>query len=80
MMQADSRVTDVRWMAYMLATAFWEASHTVTETVQVPKQQGQPVLGPDKQPLMVDKHIKVWEVMVPIDRCPVANKRRYKRR
>ena len=80
MMQADSRVTDVRWMAYMLATAFWEASHTITETVQVPKlgKGKKPVLGPDKQPLMVDKHIKVWEVMVPIDEIAVANKRRYK--
>jgi hypothetical protein len=80
MMQTDARVSDIRWMAYMLATAFWEAAHTVTETIKVPKlgKGHKPVLGPDKKPLMIDKHIKVWEVMVPIDEIAPANSRRYK--
>ncbi len=80
MMQADVRVTDIRWMAYMLATAFWEAAHTVSETVQVPKlEKGKrPVLGPDGKPVMIDKTIKVWEVMVPIDEIAPSNDRRYK--
>lgn len=80
MMQADVRVTDMRWMAYMLATAFWEAAHTVNETVQVPKlgKGKKPVLGPDGKPVMLDKQIKVWEVMVPIDEIAPSNSRRYK--
>ena len=80
MMQADSRVLDIRWMAYMLATAFWEAAHTVRETIQVPKlgKGNKPLLGPDKKPLMIDKQIKVWEVMVPIDEIAPSNSRRYK--
>ncbi|MCZ2136465.1 MAG: glycoside hydrolase [Burkholderiales bacterium] len=80
MMQADPRITDLRWMAYMLATAFWEAAHTVSETIQVPKvgKGKKPILGPDNQPVMIDKQIKVWEVMVPIDEISVAKKRRYK--
>jgi hypothetical protein len=28
-MEADSRIIDIRWMAYMLATAYWETAHTV---------------------------------------------------
>lgn len=28
-MERDPRIVDVRWMAYMLATAYWEAAHTV---------------------------------------------------
>ena len=73
-------MTDVRWMAYMLATAFWEASTPSPRPCRCRKAgQGQkPVLGPDKQPLMVDKHIRCGEVMVPIDEIAVANKRRYK--
>ena len=80
MMQADVRVTDIRWMAYMLATAFWEAAHTINETVQVPKlgKGKRPVLGPDGKPVMIDKQIKVWEVMVPIDEIAPSKSRRYK--
>lgn len=80
MMQADVRVTDIRWMAYMLATAFWEAAHTISETIQVPKlgKGKRPVLGTDGKPVMIDKQIKVWEVMVPIDETAPSNSRRYK--
>lgn len=80
MMQADARVVDIRWMAYMLATAFWEAAHTISETIQVPKlgKGKKPVLGPDGKPVLIDKQIKVWEVMVPIDEIAPSNSRRYK--
>jgi hypothetical protein len=80
MMQADSLIVDVRWMAYMLATAFWEAAHTVPTTVKVPKldKAKHPVLDANKQPVLVDKTIKVWEVMVPIDEIAPEDKRRYK--
>ena len=29
-MEADTRIIDVRWMAYMFATAYWEAARVVT--------------------------------------------------
>jgi hypothetical protein len=80
MMQADPLIIDIRWMAYMLATAFWEASHTVTSTVQVPKldKGKKPVLDANNQPILVTKNIKVWEVMVPIDEIAPDNTRQYK--
>ena len=80
MMQADFRVIDLRWMAYMLATAFWEGAQTVPATVLVAKlgKGNKPILGPDKKPVMIEKHIKVWNVMVPIDESYPENIRRYK--
>lgn len=80
MMQADSRVTDIRWMAYMLSTAFWEGAHTIKETKQVPKlgKGNKPVIGPDNKPVMIDKQIKIWEIMVPIDEIAPSNSRLYK--
>jgi hypothetical protein len=80
MMQADPLIMDIRWMAYMLATAFWEAAHTVPITIQVPKldKHKQPVLDEKKQPVLVDKTIKVWDVMVPIDEISPSDTRRYK--
>jgi hypothetical protein len=38
MMQKDPRIIDVRWMAYMLATAFWEGA--VAVKVNVPNGKG----------------------------------------
>jgi hypothetical protein len=80
MMQADFRVIDLRWMAYMLATAFWEASEAVPSTTLVPKlgKGNKPILGPDKQPVMVEKQIKIWNVMTPIDESHPENSRLYK--
>ena len=53
MMQADSRVSDIRWMAYMLATAFWEAAHTVKDTIQVPR------LGKGRKPVLARRMVNV---------------------
>jgi hypothetical protein len=80
MMQADPFIIDIRWMAYMLATAFWEASHTISSSTQVPKldKAKKPVLDANKQPVMVTKNIKTWEVMVPIDEIAPDNTRPYK--
>ena len=80
MMQADFRVIDLRWMAYMLATAFWEGAETVVQTIVVPKigKGNKPVLGKDGQPVMIEKRRTVWNVMVPIDESQPSNSRLYK--
>lgn len=80
MMQADFRVIDLRWMAYMLATAFWEGAETVPQTIVVPKlgKGNKPMMGKDGQPVMIEKNIKVWNVMVPIDEDRPADFRLYK--
>jgi hypothetical protein len=73
-------VIDVRWMAYILATAFWEAAHTISVSQQVPKlgKGGKPLVGPDGKPILITKTKKVWEVMVPINEINPADDRRYK--
>jgi hypothetical protein len=67
-------------MAYMLATAFWEGAETVPQTIAVPKlgKGNKPMLGKDGQPVMIERHIKSWNVMVPIDESHPKNSMRYK--
>ena len=38
LIEADTAVTDLRWVAYMLATTYWETNHV--EKIQVPKSDG----------------------------------------
>lgn len=80
MMQADYRVIDLRWMAYLLATAFWEGAKTVSAKTLVPKlgKGKKPILGLDKLPVMVEKRVKIWNVIVPIDEGHPSNSKRYK--
>jgi hypothetical protein len=53
----DSRITDVRWAAYMLATTFVESSHTV-------KIQKETV---DKKGRRKTHRVKVWRNFAPIE-------------
>lgn len=56
--EMDSRVSDVRWMAYMLATAYWETSHIVHKQVtQIDK----------KTKKEKTRDIKVWRNMEPVE-------------
>jgi hypothetical protein len=57
-MEADSRVTDIRWMAYMLATAYWETSHIVQkQKITINKMTHKPVI----------RQVKVWQNMSPVE-------------
>jgi hypothetical protein len=56
--ETDSRVTDIRWMAYMLATAYWETSHIVHK--QVTKTD-------PKTHKETTRDIKVWRNMEPVE-------------
>ncbi|HEY9225101.1 MAG TPA: glycoside hydrolase family 19 protein [Gemmatimonadaceae bacterium] len=60
--EADPRVTDVRWMAYMLATAYWETAHI--EKIQKPvlDKKGNPAM---KAGVPVVKNVKVWRNIGP---------------
>src|SRR5262245_39630975 len=53
--EVDARVTDVRWMAYMLATAYWETSHIEkAKKAVLNKKTHKPVLDKAGNPLMRD--------------------------
>ncbi len=72
---SDPRVTDIRYMAYMLATACHEAKEI--KKFSVPKViKGKLALDPKtKQPVMVDR--KLWEIFVPIDELGQGKGRPY---
>ena len=54
----DARVSDVRWMAYLLATAYWETSHIVHKQVtQIDK----------KTKKEITRDIKVWRNLSPVE-------------
>ncbi|WP_295638499.1 hypothetical protein [Novosphingobium sp.] len=40
---ADTRVTDIRWIAYMMGTTFWEAAHIVSLPPAAPKKKARHV-------------------------------------
>lgn len=57
MIEGDSKITDIRWMAYMLGTVYLESSRTV------PKQ----ITTKDKKGNVQTKTIKVWQNFVPVE-------------
>jgi hypothetical protein len=57
MMERDPNVTDLRWMAYMLATAFIETSQTVRITKSTKDKRGH----------LVTRKVKVWRNFLPIE-------------
>lgn len=64
MIEADSQITDIRWMAYMLATVLKETTHPPPRE-RVLDKEGQPVLDKRGQPMW--HPIKNWVVtMAPV--------------
>lgn len=57
MMEKDPDITDLRWMSYMLATAFIESSTTVKITRQSRNKRGH----------LVTRTVKVWRNFTPIE-------------
>ena len=75
MIEADAQMTDLRWMAYMLATALWETSHV--EAFQVPRtgKDGKPMTGKDGK--VITRTRKVWINMTPVHETGEGAGRRY---
>ena len=75
LIEADLAMTDIRWLAYMLATALWETSHI--ETFQVPKtgKGGKVVAGKDGK--VITRARKVWINMKPVHETGEGAGRRY---
>lgn len=51
-MEADNGIADIRWMAYMLATAYWETTSLKKETVPTLDKKGRPRVDKKGQPLV----------------------------
>ena len=65
-MEADTAITDIRWMAYLLATAFWETAVIVRETVPLRnKKTGKALTDAKGQPLT--KQVKKWMTLTPVE-------------
>jgi len=74
--EGDTRVTDVRWTAYMLATAYWETTSLKKESVPVLDKHHKPVVGKDGKPLVRSR--KRWAItMSPVEEVGHGAKRNY---
>jgi len=51
-MEVDTGIADIRWMAYMLATAYWETTSLKKETVPTLDKKGKPLVDKKGQPLV----------------------------
>ncbi len=75
-MAADPYIIDICWMAYMLATAFWETTSRTWVETPVLDRGGRPVLAPDKTPLTRRSH--PWLMaMRPVDEEGLGAGRNY---
>jgi hypothetical protein len=67
MMERDSTITDIRWMAYMLATAFIESAETQRITRTTKNGRGH----------RITRKVKVWRNFKPIEEGGHGKGRRY---
>ncbi len=73
--EADMAVTDLRWTAYLLATAFWEGRSKVREMHQVIDRKGRPLV--DKKGNKVERTITKWRIMQATEEIGHGRGRRY---
>ena len=59
-MEADSEVADIRWMAYMLATVYFETSQPIREKVRVLTKKGTALK--DRKGHPVTRTVKRWAI------------------
>lgn len=75
-MESDTGITDMRWMAYMLATAYWETTSLKRETVPTLDKKGRPLLDKEGQPLVHSRH-RWASTMSPVEEVGHGANRRY---
>jgi hypothetical protein len=63
LIEADTAMNDIRWIAYMLATALWETSHI--EVIKVPVVDAKGVSKTDKVGNVITRTKKIWTNMAP---------------
>jgi hypothetical protein len=75
LLERDKDVTDIRWMAYMLATAHWETASIVSSKVPAKNKKG--ALLTDKHGKPVMKALRSWKSMQPVNETGRGKGRRY---
>lgn len=72
----DTRITDVRWTAYMLATAYWETTSLKKETVPVLDKHHKPIVDKKGKPLVRSR--RRWAItMSPVEEVGHGANRNY---
>jgi len=77
MISRDPNITDVRWGAYMLATAMWETTSPLTFVVQVKNKKGQPIINKKTGKPVTVKQKKWLMTMAPVEEVGHGKGRRY---
>lgn len=72
----DTRIADLRWAAYMLATAYWETTSLEKTTVPVLNKQHKPVLGKNGK-LLVRSRQRWLVTMSPVEEVGHGAHRNY---
>lgn len=76
LIEQDSKVTDIRWAAYMLATVMWETTSPTSISHVAVNKKGKPLLGKYGQPVIVTQR-KWLMTMAPVDEIGHGKGRRY---
>ncbi len=75
-MEADSSIVDIRWMAYMLATAYWETTSLEKETVPTLDKKGKQMVDKKGAPMVHSR--RRWAItMAPVEEVGHGANRQY---
>ncbi|HEY9028412.1 MAG TPA: glycoside hydrolase [Burkholderiaceae bacterium] len=77
MIEADTSITDLRWVAYMLATAYWETNHV--EKIEVPKTDRKGAVMKDKVGNIVMRKKGINVTLAPVNESGQGKTRNYAR-
>lgn len=74
--EKDSRITDIRWAAYMLATTAWETTSPTRVERPAHTKKGKPILDKTGKPVMT-KSMRWLNTMAPVEEVGHGRGRRY---
>jgi hypothetical protein len=77
MMELDKRIIDIRWMAYMLGTVFWETTYPSEKMVPVVSKKGIPLLDKKSGQPVLRKQRRWAMTMAPVDEIGHGKNRPY---
>lgn len=77
LIEADASINDVRWAAYILATAMWETTSPTTVTRPALNKKGQPLLDKKTKAPIILKERKWLMTMAPVDEVGHGKGRKY---